>query len=547
MKPETIYALERSERMTFPNRENSYTFDSFLEKRDSFDFYADDAFLRKVLRYHSGEQFEEIDKSLKRFSKQLSGRWRKLSELNSLPENQPRMMHYDGHNHRIDRIVRPEETKILEKEVYGTGIFSKNTPLLERLTRNLLLQQLGEAGINCSLACTEGMLWLIDAFKDSVSQEVLRIYEHCTEGIEGDFGIGSQFVTEIQGGSDVPMNLVEAVPEGDKYRLYGVKFFCSASHADYAVVTAKVTDSDKVSTFVVPSWLPGDKAKEKRNGYVIRRLKRKLGTIELPTAEIEYQGALAYPVGPLGRGVANMVGLVLTQSRISVSCGNAGTSLRAAREARMYAEFRKVFGARIIDLPLTAREIEKLDTRSKAMVAGLYKIYSQFLAQGARLVPGLPKDKDIVLRKQKFLLRIQIMLQKITTAWDTTDIVRLAIAVMGGHGVMEGFSALPRLYRDAAINEQWEGPRNLLLHQIHQDLGRVSEWYPSEAFVEDLLQGAPQETIDSYAAQLKAVLSHDFRLNTAETREAGNQWDKLASELFHSFQDVALNEVNNAT
>jgi alkylation response protein AidB-like acyl-CoA dehydrogenase len=529
--------------MSLPNRNNPYSFDLFLDRRNDLDFYVDHPFLQQVLRYHLGAEFADIDARLKEFSQLVSRRWRRLSEINSLPENQPWLMPYDGHNHRIDRIVRPKETEILEREVYGSGLFAQRTSLWERLTKNLLLQQLGEAGINCSLACTEGMLWLIDAYKEHVCEEVQRVFEHCTEGINGDFGIGAQFITEIQGGSDVPANLLEAVPDGNHFRLYGIKYFCSAAHADYAVVTAKVVGSEDVSTFVVPSWLQGNKEREIRNGYEIRRLKRKLGTIELPTAEIEYKGAVAYPVGPLGRGVANIVGLVLTQSRFSVSCGNAGTCLRALQEAREYAQFRTVFDAKIIDLPLAFKDLECIERTAKRMVAGLYKVYHLFLDLGARLVAGLPKDEDLALRKRKFLLRILIMLQKITTAWDTTDTVRLAMSLMGGHGVMECFSPLARLYRDAAINEQWEGPRNLLLHQIHQDLCKVASWYDVPSFIADLLRGESSERIKAYSTRLTDILAHDLRINSPQIRAVATAWDQLAAELFHTYQDLAIAEV----
>jgi hypothetical protein len=49
----------------------------------------------------------------------------------ALPENQPYTMHYDGHKNRIDRIVRPYEIEVMEKEVFPEGIFSDNTISLE--------------------------------------------------------------------------------------------------------------------------------------------------------------------------------------------------------------------------------------------------------------------------------------------------------------------------------------------------------------------------------------------------------------------------------
>ena len=167
-----------------------------------------------------------------------------------------------------------------------------------------LIYQNGEACIACPLVCTEGLVAVLEAFADTPQTQ--RILTHCKEGENGDFAVGAQYLSEIQGGSDVPANLLEAARAGDTWRLYGTKFFCSATHADYAVVTAKPTGSEKVGLFVVPSWLPGDKQREKRNGFTIDRLKWKMGTSELTTGEITFNGALAYPVGPLDRGLAHV-------------------------------------------------------------------------------------------------------------------------------------------------------------------------------------------------------------------------------------------------
>ncbi len=68
---------------------------------------------------------------------------------------------------------------------------------------------------------------------------------------------------------------------------------------------------------MVPSWLPGNKVNEIRNGCTIERIKWKMGTSELTTAEITFDGAVAYPLGSLDRGVANVVGIVLTCSLLT--------------------------------------------------------------------------------------------------------------------------------------------------------------------------------------------------------------------------------------
>jgi len=528
--------------MSLPDRQNPYSFDRFLERRDRFDYYADDPLFRRLVERHAGRDAPVIDERLRAFSTRASFRWRDLAETAALPENRPRLETYDGHGHRIDRILRPGATEALEREVFGAGIYSRATPRWERLAKLVLVNQNGEAGVTCALACTEGLIALVEAHAESAHPEVLRILEHCREGVEGDFGRGSQFLTEIQGGSDVPGNLVEAVPEGDHFRLYGVKFFCSACHTDYAVVTAKVTGSEDVSTFLVPAWLDGAREGEPRNGYEIRRLKRKLGTIELPTAEIEYRGAVGWPVGPLGRGVANVVGHVLTTSRIHVSISNAATNLRAAREARLYAEFREVFGRPVAGYPIGAAWLARIERTARRTLAALFAVYSELIALEGRLTAGLPRDEDLDLRRRKLRLRIAIMLQKITTTQDTIDLVHRAVSFLAGHGVMECFSALPRLLRDAYINEQWEGPRGLLLGQIHQDLRRVADWYPADALVRDLLQDTDESTVRELSRRARELCDSDVLTAqpSEETERRALEWDGLAGELFHAFQQRAL-------
>ncbi len=355
--------------------------------------------------------------------------------------------------------------------------------------------------------------------------------------------MGSQFLTEAQGGSDVASNVLEAIPDGDHYRLFGEKFFCSACHTDYAIVTAKVTGSDDVSTFLVPTWLPGDKVRERRNGHVLRRLKRKLGTIELPTAEIEYAGAVAYPVGPLGQGISNVVAHVLTLSRINVAIGSAASSARAAREARMYAEFRTVFGKRVDSYPLAADQLAELDRTAQRTAAGLFLIHDELLCVGARLTAGLPTDEDIEVRKRKFRLRVLIMMQKIVTIRDSIDSLRLAMSIFGGHGVMECFSALPRLLRDAHINEQWEGPRNLLLNQIHRDLRRVSDWYPPGKFAADTVSAD-----ESLTDELERLVTADIfdQRPAPDSMATARQWDEFVQTFFHAYQEGALSRIQSA-
>ncbi len=526
--------------MSLPDRNNPYAFDEYLQWRSACDYYRDDPFFQKVVKHFTGSSWPKIHEELTRLSGLVSFRWRDFSEQASVPEKRPSLMHYDGHNHRIDRIVRPLEVLTMEKEVFSEALFSAGTEPWMKLAKMFLIYQNGEACIACPLTCTEGLVELLRRFSDS--DETRRILLHCSEGIDGDFGIGAQYLSEIQGGSDVPANVVEAVQEGNTWRLFGKKFFCSATHADYAVVTAKPAGSEKVALFVVPSWLPGDKARERRNGCTIDRIKWKLGTSELTTAEITYDGAVAYPVGPLDRGVANVVGIVLTYSRLTVGLSSAAFMTRAVREAVRYAGFRDAFGLKIGMFPMLARQLRWMETSARRTTAGAFRLYRDFLG-----LDQAGPARDEAAGRKRFAVRELIMLQKIAATWDCTDVIRMAMSVFGGHGVMEDFSCLPRLLRDSAINELWEGPRNVLLTQIHRDFQRAGSSYAPGDFVRDLLPGADDGLVRRFGAELEDLLAQpDLFTMDEKTLEVCGRWDTFCQELTHAYQDCALAEVEAA-
>lgn len=528
--------------MSYPNRDNPYSFDDFLSWRNNFDYYADDSFLQKVVKHFAPNNWESIDQAARIISKKASFRWRDLAGNAARPENQPSLLHYDAYNHRIDRIVRPMQTEIMEKEVFAEALFSKKMRPVERLLKMFLIYQNGEACIACPITCTEGLVAILEAYADS--KDTREILSHCRDGRNGNFGIGAQYLSEIQGGSDVPANRLEAVRDGNGWRLYGAKFFCSATHADYAVVTAKPTDSEKIGVFIVPSWLPGDKEKENRNGYTIDRIKWKMGTAELTTGEITFNGALAYPLGSLERGLANVVGIVLTCSRLTVGLSGAASMTRAAREAKKYSEFREAFSQPLNHFPMVAAQIADLEKHARRSTAGAFKLYAQFLHLDGKIRVSINTDETEEKRRQRFNVRELVMLQKITTSWDAVDQLRIAISIFGGHGVMEDFSALPRLYRDATVNELWEGPRNVLLTQIHRDLRQVESWYKPEDFVGDILSGAHRSIVEELAKEIKELAAYPSLLvDGEETREICRRWDRFCHRLFHAYQDQALVEV----
>lgn len=525
--------------MSYPDAKNLYGFDPFLQWRENCDYYLEDPFAQKAVRVFTGEQADQVDATARQISLKASFRWRKMAEAISWPEKRPYMMHYDGHKNRIDRIVRPYETLLMEKEVFSEALFSDKTHPWVRFIKMYLIYQNGEACTACPLTCTEGMVAVLDRFGDT--PETQTILAHCKEGENGEFAIGAQYLSEIHGGSDVGANLLEARFENGHWRLYGTKFFCSATHADYAVVTAKPTGSEKVGLFVMPSWLPGDKERERRNGFTIDRIKWKMGTSELTTAEITLNGAIGYPVGPLDRGLANMVGVVLTYSRLTVGLSGAASMMRAWREAARYCVFREAFGLPIGRFPMVAGQLARIERGAKRTLAGAFQLYRAVLALPDGLAPKSASEEAEELKKKRFEVRELIMLQKIATSLDAPEVLRLSMSLFGGHGVMEDFSALPRLYRDAAVNELWEGPRNVLLTQIHRDLLNASAWYGPDQFVANILAGAPSGLVKELQQEIMDIFAHPnlFEMSPIALLTC-ERWDSFCHRLYHAYQDVAM-------
>ncbi|MEJ5301655.1 MAG: acyl-CoA dehydrogenase family protein [Thermodesulforhabdaceae bacterium] len=521
---------------------NPYSFDEFLNVRESLDFYRSDAFTQKAFRHFPPPSIrEQVDKAASEISLKVSFRWRKFVERMASWDRRPCIIHYDAHGHRIDEIIRPMETELLEKEIFSEALFSTKTHPWVRLAKLFLVYQLGEACIACPLVCTEGLIALLERYADT--PELKRILVHCREGLDGDFGIGAQYLSEIQGGSDVPSNRVMAIKEGDHWKIYGDKFFCSATHADYAVVTAKPEGSPHVAAFVVPSWeVPDGKARKKRNNFTINRLKWKMGTVELPTAEITFNGSIAYPVGPLDKGLANVVGIVLAYSRMTVGLSSAAFMIRGVREARLYASFREAFGTRLENFPLVARTLDEIENIARRSLAGALKLYSLFFDLPGGFQGGLkPTDEPLDLWRRRFVVRELVMLQKITAAQDAPDVLRKAISIFGGHGVIEDFSDLPRLFRDSIVNELWEGPRNVLLTQIYRDLQRVREGgYSPVLFCRDLLG-------DGLGNEFGKECDELVQKNVLTSRHECGRWDDFCARLCWAFQNNALQEVTSST
>jgi alkylation response protein AidB-like acyl-CoA dehydrogenase len=290
---------------------------------------------------------------------------------------------------------------------------------------------------------------------------------------------GSQFLTEVQGGSDVGANVALAAPHPTipgAYELSGEKWFCSVADADLFAITARPVSAGPgtkgLGCFVVPRSLDGNQP----NGFRIRRLKDKLGTRALASAEIDFSGAVAWPIGEIDEGFKIAVTELLNTSRWLNALGSTGIMSRASIEASRFAEHRSAFGVPIRSFPLVREQLAVIRTETAAALSSTFALTELV----GRIDAGEATDEQIAVH------RLLVNANKFATSTGASDVVHQAIELLGGNGTIEDFSPLPRLYRDAVVFESWEGTHNVLCAQVRRDcvrldlLGPVASWIRSE-------------------------------------------------------------------
>lgn len=286
-----------------------------------------------------------------------------------------------------------------------------------------------------------------------------RLVAGLTSRDPATFITSGQWMTERTGGSDVGGTETVARPlpgsEGRRFALYGTKWFTSATTSEMALALARIDDGEQppvqgsrgLSLFCV------EISRERGRGWKgiqVNRLKDKLGTRSVPTAELTLDGAEATLIGEPGRGVANISGMLnvtrLYNVTASVSCMSRGCAL-----ARDYAGRRVAFGARLADLPLHADTLAAMEAETAAAMALMFECAALL----GRAEAGSATEDE---RRR---LRALIPIAKLTTARQAVALASEALECFGGAGYIED-TGMPQLLRDAQVLTIWEGTTNVL-------------------------------------------------------------------------------------
>jgi alkylation response protein AidB-like acyl-CoA dehydrogenase len=372
-----------------------------------------------------------------------------------------------------------------------------------------------EFGLTCPVNMTDSLSRTLKKYgsKDLVDTYLPRL----TSLDFDDLFQGAMFMTEQGAGSDIARTETMACRDGDVWRLYGDKWFCSNADAEVAMVLARHEGAPEgmagVSLFLLPKTLPDGS----RNHYRILRLKEKLGTRSMPSGEIRFDGASAYLVGELGRGFQQMAEMV-NSSRLSNGIRSGALMRRSLTEALFVAQNRQAFGKYLVELPLMRRQLSKM--------ALLTEQARSFGFQTARQLQ-LADTND---QRAKDLVRLLTPIIKFRACRDARKVAGDAMEVRGGCGYIEEWIE-SRLVRESHLGSIWEGTSNIVALDVYRACRKVNALNAYGEYFSELLDQAS----DDIAQKLRNLLGITLELAQSNIeRDIQENAREVSSLLYHT-------------
>jgi alkylation response protein AidB-like acyl-CoA dehydrogenase len=259
--------------------------------------------------------------------------------------------------------------------------------------------------------------------------------------------IGAFALSEPGAGSDVPAMETRAERNGDGYVVNGNKLWISnGSVADTVILFAQThpdTDEEAVTSLVVRP--------EEDDGFVVEGTEDKLGDKGCPTAELRFDD-MHVPedrrLGEEGEGFVQAL-KTLNGGRITIAARGVGIARAAYEAAADYAQQREQFERPISDFQTIQHKLADMDTK----------------IQAARLL--MHRAADLKMRDERFVK--EAAQAKLYASEVSREVANEGIQIHGGYGYTKDFPA-ERFYRDAKLNEIYEGTSEILRNTIANQL-----------------------------------------------------------------------------
>lgn len=459
-------------------------------------FEADRVLRSYLSRTLPPEVLVDIVSSLARMGEISAGQLYQLQLADRL--NEPIHTPWDAWGNRIDRIdVTPlwrEAERIASKSGLIATAYERKHGEYSRVHQFALVYLFTPSAdiYSCPLAMTDGAAKSLLISKNQILIE--RALPHLTCRDPTLFWTSGQWMTEATGGSDVGLSQTVARDETGAWRLYGRKWFTSAITSQMALTLARPVGNPPGGKGLALYYVETRDAQGRPNNIVVNRLKDKLGTRKVPTAELELEGTpaqLVYGTSDGVRNIAPMLNVTRTWNAVTaVSLMRRGIAL-----ARDYARKRRAFGASLIDKPLHADTLAGM----QAEFEGAFHLAFFVVELLGRSEAGNASAEQLAL------LRALTPIAKLTTGKQVVAVLSEAIECFGGAGYVED-TGLPQLLRDAQVLPIWEGTTNVLALDTLRALQEMEGLGLVQREVGYLQQGVREPALLRYTAHAERVL-----------------------------------------
>lgn len=415
--------------------------------------YTQDAYLKGLIARRFGDSLPvEVSTALETMGELSGGELYRLQLRDRL--NEPVLTQWDPWGRRIDQIeLTPlwQRAEIIAAEQGLVALpYEQTYGSLSRSLQFALVYLFTPSSdiYSCPLAMTDGAARTLVSSGNQALIE--RALPHLSSRQPENFWTSGQWMTELTGGSDVGQTETVARYQDGQWRLYGRKWFTSAATSQMTLTLARPEGNGPGGKGLALFYLePRDQSGQLQN-IEIMRLKDKLGTRKVPTAELLLHGAPAQLVTGTDQGIRNIAPMLnVTRTWNSVSA--IGLMRRGLNLAWDYAHKRVAFGAPLSDKPLHRETLLNLEAE---FAGAFYLTFESVNLLGQQEAGELD-------RQGQALLRLLTPIVKLTTAKQSVAVLSEVLECFGGAGYVED-TGLPMLLRDAQVLPIWEGTTNVL-------------------------------------------------------------------------------------
>ena len=426
--------------------------------------------------------------------------------------DEPELVQWDPWGNRIDEIRVPQMWTELGRAAAEKGVVA--TAYERRHGEHSRVHQFGLAYLferssftyNCPLAMTDGAARILTTLAEPSLRD--RVLPRLLSRDPETMWTAGQWMTERTGGSDVGLSETVAKQSPEGWRLYGTKWFTSSITSQMAMTLGRPEGNPAGGRGLALFYLEVRAPDGSLNDITIHRLKEKLGTRMLPTAELTLDGAIAIPVCGLTNGVRNITPL-LNATRTWNAISSVAAMQKGVTLARDYADRRFAFGAKLSEKPLHTDTLAAM----QAELEGAFHLVFHTVRLVGREDAGTATDAE------RATLRLLYPIAKLLTARQAVACASETLEAFGGAGYVED-TGLPALLRDAQTLSIWEGTTNVLSLDALRAIAKEQALRP---FLEGLRTAARQAHQPEVRAPAEAALRAADRASAwlAETAPKG--------------------------